>query len=140
MPRRTLYTEPDLVEIYWDVELAAIWLKWFDEFDEGSRVRDAVIFALDYATQNDVKHWVGDLAVSRRGLSARDQAWVESDFQSRVLAAPLEKLVLIPPRPETGQDISWLDAWEESARQKFGRKIETRLLSEFNDIRRFFSG
>jgi len=88
-------------------------------------------------TRHDVRNWVGDLSISKRGLSEADQQWVNGEFQERILATPLEKLVLVPPGPETGQDIRWLDAWEETARTRFRGRIEPRLLSDLDKIADF---
>ena len=76
--------------------------------------------------------------MSKRGLSAADQQWVNGEFQREILATPLKKLVLVPPRSETGQDTSWLGAWEVNARARFQGRIEPRLLSDPEEIAAFF--
>lgn len=119
MGKQVIYAVPDFVEICWDGESQAVRLKWFSEYDEGRAVRDAVAFALDYVRRNAVPHWVGDLSSSRAGLSAADQEWVGTDFKKEIANTPLRRLVLVPPRRETGQDISWLGEWEAKTRAEF---------------------
>ena len=88
-----------------------------------------------------MKHWLADLSTSRRGLTPQDQEWVESDeFRDAIVDSPLRKFVLIPPSPETGQDVSWLDEWEANTLAKFGEAVEAKLSSDPEEIRSFFVG
>jgi len=138
MARHRIYTVADLVEIEHDEALNAVRLRWLSEYDEGSAVQDAVMFAIRFVRANFIPNWVGDLSVSRRGLSEADQAWVGGDFKKEIAATPLKKLVLVPPGPETGQDTGWLADWEANARAEFGDRVDARVLSDDDAIAEFF--
>ncbi len=114
-------------------------MKWFSEYDEGTRVQEAVFIALDYVRKHNVQHWLADISTSRRGLTEVDQKWVGSDeFCEAIQNSPLRKFVLIPPRPETGQDVSWLTEWEANTLAKFGDRVEAKLSDNQIEIRSFF--
>jgi hypothetical protein len=138
MARHVIYAVADLVEIEHDDELDAVWLRWLSEYDEGTAVRDAVMFAIGFVRANNIRHWVGDLSVSRQGLSAADQAWVGGAFRKEIAATPLAKLVLVPPGPETGQDTGWLGEWEANAKAEFGSRVDARVLGDRAAIVSFF--
>jgi hypothetical protein len=141
MSKEVIYSAPDLVEVSYQHDLKAVVLKWYSEYDVGTGVKDAVCAALDYVRQYDVKHWLADLSTSRRGLTPRDQEWVGSDeFRAAIVDSPLRKFVLIPPSPETGQDVSWLAEWEANTLAKFGEAVEAKLSSDPEEIHLFFAG
>ncbi len=135
--RKLLKEYLDLVSIWWDDSLQAIYLKWESEFDEGSRVVEAVTFALFYVDENRVENWLVDISTSMEGLKPEDQMWVETEFQEKVAGSTLKKLALMPPLPETGQDTAWLDDWEKNTRDKYAGQINARLLSEKSEIKIF---
>ena len=68
-----------------------------------------------------------------------DQLWVQTEFKKAIAESTLEKVVLMPPFPEIGQDIEWLDDWEEETKAEYEGKIDARLFSELDDVRRLFS-
>ena len=104
-------------------------------------MKDAVHAALDYVRRHDVRHWLADLSTSRRGLTPKDQEWVSSDeFRDAIVDSPLRKFVLIPPLPETGQDVAWLAEWEADTLANFGDRVEAMLSSDLTEIRSFFAG
>jgi hypothetical protein len=141
MNKEIIYSAPELVEVSYQHNLKAVVLIWFSEYDEGTGVKDAVYAALDYVRQHDVKNWLADLSISRRGLTPRDQEWVGSDeFREAIVDSPLRKFMLIPPSPETGQDIGWLAEWEANTLANFGEDVEAKLSSDSADIHSFFGG
>ncbi len=141
MTKEIIYTAPELVEVSYQHDLKAVVLKWFSEYDEGTGVKDAVYAALDYVRQHGVKHWLADLSTSRRGLTPKDQEWVGSDeFRDAIVDSPLRKFVLIPPLPETGQDVGWLAEWEANTLAKLGEGVDAKLSSDLDEIRSFFVG
>ena len=127
-----------LVTTWWDEELQALRIKWFTEYAEGSAVADAVEFAMAYVNENGVKNWLCDLSESREALKAEDQEWVQTEFKRLIAESSLEKVVLIPPLPETGQDTEWLKDWEANTKRDYGGQIDARLLSEEGEIQRLF--
>ena len=141
MSKEIIYSAPELVEVSYQHNLKAVVLIWFNEYDEGTGVKDAVYAALDYVRQHDVKNWLADLSISRRGLTPRDQEWVGSDeFREAIVDSPLRKFMLIPPSPETGQDIGWLAEWEANTLASFGKDVEAKLSSDPEDIHSFLVG
>ena len=135
----SIYRVPDFVDITYAPDLGAVVLKWHDEYDEGTAVKDAVFAALAYVRQHDVEHWLADLSTSRRGLSDKDIAWVGGDeFRSAIVGSTLRKFVLIPPLPETGQDTSWLTSWEANTLANFGDHVQAKLSGDMDEIRAFF--
>ena len=141
MSEHIFYSVPDFVEVSYHPNLKAVVLKWLSEYDEGTAVKDAVYAALDYACKHEVPHWLADIATSRQGLTVEDQIWVSSDeFRDAIVNSPLRKFVLIPPLPETGQDVSWLEEWEVNTLAKFGSNVEAKLSSNMDEIRAFFIG
>ena len=139
MSKAVIHSVPGLVEVTFRDDLKAVYLKWFSEYDEASGVKDAVFAALDYARREGVQNWLADISTSQRGLTAVDQAWVSGDqFRDAIVASPLRRFVLIPPLPETGQDISWLADWEANTLGKFGDEVEAKLASDPEEIRAFF--
>ena len=140
MRKEIIHTAPELVEVSYRHDLKAVVLEWFSEYDEGTGVKDAVYAALDYVRQHDVKHWLADLSTSRRGMTPKDREWVGSDeFRDAIVGSPLRKFVLIPPLPETGQDVGWLGAWEANTLANFGDAVEAKLSSDREEIHLFFS-
>ncbi len=138
MPGKLLKQYSGLVSIWWDDELQAIYLKWDSEFDEGTRVVDAVSFALSYVNKNKVENWLVDISTSKEGLKPEDQKWVETEFQENIASSTLKKLALMPPLPGTGQNTDWLDDWEKNMKARYSGQIDARLISEENQIKRFF--
>ena len=101
-------------------------------------VVDAVQFAIDYVNKNEIKNWFCDLSESRRALKPEDQLWVETEFKKAIANSTLEKVVLMPPLPATGQDIDWLNDWETKTKAEYKGQIDARLLSDRESIKRFF--
>ena len=48
--------------------------------------------------------------------------------------------LLVPPLPETGQDVSWLDDWEANTLASLGDDIEAKLCRHPDEIQAFFKG
>ena len=141
MNTHIIHADPGLVEVSYRPDIGAVYLKWFSEYDDGDRVKEAIFAALDYVRKNDVRHWLADISTSPRGLSDRDQEWVSGDeFRAEIADSPLRKFVLIPPLPETGQDVSWLSDWETNTLAKFGDRVEAMLSSDRDEIQTFFMG
>jgi hypothetical protein len=139
MSNKIIYQVPDFVEITYRDDLNAVYLKWHNEFHEGSGVKDAVLAAVDYVRTNHVRNWLADLSTSCQGLTPADQEWVESDeFRDTIVDSSLRRFVLIPPLPETGQDTSWLGDWEKNTLANFGEHVQAKLSSDLDEIRAFF--
>jgi sulfur transfer complex TusBCD TusB component (DsrH family) len=139
MRNEIIHAVQDFVEVSYSLEFKAVILKWFSEYDESTAVKDAVYAALEYVCEHDVPHWLADISTSRRGLTEKDQKWVGSDdFRDAIANSPLRKFVLIPPLPETGQDVSWLADWEANTLAKFGSRVDAKLSSDGDEIRSFF--
>jgi len=141
MTKEIIYAAPELDEVSYQPNLEAVVLKSFSEWDEGSGVKDVVWAALNHVCRHDVKHWLADLSTSRRGLTPKDQEWVASDeFRDAIVGSPLRKFVLIPPGPETGQDVSWLAEWEANTLANFGDAVDAKLSGGQEEIRSFSVG
>jgi hypothetical protein len=137
---QVIHTSPELVEVTYRPELTAVYLKWINEFDEGTRVRDAVHAALDYARANKVRNWVVDVSTSTHGLSDADYEWVSGkDFISAIRNSPLQKFALLPPLPESGQDDGWVAQWEANTLANFGDGVSARVCSSIEDMRAFLA-
>ena len=139
MPKTVINEVAGLVTTWWDEDLQALRIKWFTELAEGTAVTDAVEFALRFVNENNIKNWLCDLSISREPLKPEDQKWVQTEFKRLIAESTLEKVVLIPPRPETGQDTDWLKDWEANTKTEYGGRIDARLLSNENEIREFFT-
>ncbi len=136
-----IHQASDLVEVTWRPELAAVYLKWFSEYDEGTRVRDAVLSALAWVRSHEVKHWVADVSTSPRALSEADYQWVSGDeFRFAILNSPLLKFVLIPPLPESGQDDGWVADWEANTLAKFGERVSAKVCKSVEEAQVFLTG
>ena len=136
-----IYQVPGFVTIKWASDLQAVSLKWKDEFHEGTRLKDAVLAAVDYVCKNGVENWYSDLSTSVRGPSPADVAWLNSeDFKRAFRRSPLGKFALMPPLPETGQDLSWIHSWEENTMATMGNQIEALLSTDYEEIRAFLRG
>ena len=140
MARETIYEVPGFVEVTVDDELDAIWIKWHDPYDEGTRLRDAVEFCFDYVRKTGMVNWVADMSVSVRGLSEGDKEWTGVAFKQALAETPVKKMVLVPPAPGSGLDVSALDSWEANARTVFAGRVEPKLSSDADEIRAFFLG
>lgn len=139
MSNEIIHKIPGLVDVSYRADLKAVYLKWFSEYDEGSRVKQVVFAALDFVRAHNVRHWLADLATSRQGLTAADQEWVGSEaFRDAIRNSPLRKFVLMPPLPETGQDVTWLADWERNTLAQFGDRVEAMLSGGPTEIRNFF--
>ena len=139
MSNEIIYKVPELVEVSYRADLKAVCLKWFSEYDEGNRVKEAVFAALDYVRAHNVRNWLADISTSRQGLTAADQEWVGSEaFRDAIRDSPLRKFVLMPPLPETGQDVTWLADWERNTLAQFGDRVEAMLSGDPTEIRNFF--
>ncbi|MCV2890092.1 hypothetical protein [Ruegeria aquimaris] len=129
-----------LVRVTWQPALQAVYLKWYSEYDEGTRVRDAVLAVLAWVRTNKVEHWVADVSTSPHALSERDYEWVSGeDFRAAVLDSPLRKFVLIPPLPESGQDDAWVADWEANTLSRFGDRVSARVCKTLDEARDFLS-
>ncbi len=138
MNRELIHQAPNLVEVTYRPELAAVYLEWFNEYDEGARVKDAVLAALNWVRANNVKHWVADVSTSPRGLSDTDYQWVSGDdFRSEIMNSTLRKFVLVPPLPSSGQDDSWVAEWEASTLSKFGDRVSAKVCQNVQEARAF---
>ena len=139
MGREIVYSVEDFVEVSYRADLGAIVLKWFSEYDEGTGVKDAVLAALDFVRAREVRHWIADVSTSRRALSEADYAWVSGEeFRAAISGSPLEKFVLVPPLPETGQDTSWVREWEANTLAKFGGRVSAKVCDSLDEARLFF--
>lgn len=139
MSKQIIYSAENFVEVSYRPELKAVYLKWFNEYDEGTRVKDAIHAALNYVNEHHVRHWLADISTSPRGLSDSDLAWVSGEeFSQAISRSSLRKFALIPPLPETGQDIGWLSEWERNTLAKFGDNVAAKLSSDMDEIRAFF--
>ncbi|GGE56185.1 hypothetical protein [Actibacterium pelagium] len=140
MDRELIHQAPNLVDVTYRPELAAVYLKWFNEYDEGTRVREAVLAALNWVRTNNVKHWVADVSTSQRGLSDTDYQWVSGDeFRSEIINSTLRKFVLLPPLPETGQDVAWVTDWEANTLAKFGERIRAKVCHSMDEVEAFLN-
>ncbi|MEM7216151.1 MAG: hypothetical protein AAF423_11465 [Pseudomonadota bacterium] len=140
MKRQVIHTATDLVEATYRPELNAVYVKWFSEYDEGTRVRDAVYAALDFVRANEIQHWVVDVTTSPDGLSDDDYDWVSGDdFQSAIENSPLRKFVLLPPLPESGQDDAWVADWEANTLAKFGNGIRAKVCNTIEEVKAFLA-
>ena len=138
MDKQIIHTAPDLVEVAYCPDLKAVYLKWFSEYDEATRVRDAVQAALEYVRAKNVRHWVVDVSTSPHALSDKDYEWVGSDeFRSEIMNSPLRKFVLLPPLPESGQDAGWVADWEANTLAKFGSNVNARVCNSVEEARAF---
>lgn len=136
-----IHETPGLVRVTWQPRLAAVYLKWFSEYDEGTAVREAVLAALTWVGAHQVQHWVADVSSSPHALSEADYAWVSGpEFHAAVVASPLRKFVLIPPGPETGQDTRWVADWEANTLAKFGAQIQARVCPSLAEAEAFLAG
>lgn len=127
-----------LVEVTYRPELAAVYLRWFSEYDEGTRVKDAVLSALAWVRVNDVKHWVADVSTSPNALSDADYKWVSGDeFRSAVTNSTLRKFVLLPPLPESGQDDAWVSDWEANTLANFGNRVSAKVCQNMEEATAF---
>lgn len=140
MEKQIIHAAPELVEVTYRPELKAVYLKWFSEYDEGTRVKDAVLAALDYVRANNVQHWVVDVSISPHALSEADYEWVSSeDFRSAILNSPLQKFVLLPPLPESGQDDAWVSDWEANTLANFGDKVSAKVCNSADEALAFLT-
>ena len=140
MTKEIIHAVPEFVEVSYRPGIKAVYLKWFSEYDETTRVREAVMAAMDYVQANSVRNWVADVSTSPQGLSEADYEWVSSDaFRSMIRNSPLQKFVLIPPLPETGQDMAWVKEWEANTLARFGGKVSARLCHDIDEIEAFFN-
>ena len=138
MSKKVVHTVPNFVEVSYRTDLKAVYLKWFSEYDETTRVRDAVVAALDYVQTNGVENWIADVSTSPLGLSDADYKWVSGEeFRQMICNSPLRKFVLIPPLPETGQDTTWVSDWEANTLTKFGEKVTAKVCANINEVRSF---
>lgn len=125
----------------WRPDLAAVYLKWFSEYDEGTRVRDAVLAALAWVGANGIEHWVADVSTSLHALSEADYAWVSGEeFRAAILTSPIRKFVLISPLPESGQDDAWVADWEAGTLSRFGDRVRARVCRNSDEARVFLLG
>jgi hypothetical protein len=138
MNKEVVHTVPGFVEVSYRPDLNAVYLKWFSEYDESTRVRDAVVAALDYVQTNGIENWVADVSTSPLGLSDADYRWVSGEeFRQMISSSPLRKFVLIPPLPETGQDTAWVSDWEANTLAKFAGKVTAKVCENINEVRSF---
>ena len=138
MKKELIYQAPDLVDVTYCPELAAVYLKWFSEYDEGTRVKDAVLAALTWVRANNIRHWVADVSTSPRGLSDTDYQWVSGDeFRSEIINSTLRKFVLVPPLPSSGQDDSWVAEWEVNTLSKFGDRVSAKVCQNVQEAKAF---
>ena len=138
MKKEIIHSIPDFVEVSYRPELEAVYLKWFREYDEENRVREAVLAALDYVREHSIRNWIADVSTSPKGLSEADYEWVSSDtFRALISASPLRRFILVPPLPDTGQDTAWVAEWETNTLSKFEGEISAKVCRNADEIRRF---
>lgn len=138
MQNQIIHQASGLVEVSYRAELAAVYLKWFSEFDEGTRVRDAVLTAIAWVEKHQVKHWIADVSTSPRSLSDADYQWVSGDdFRSAIVRSSLRKFVLIPPLPSSGQDASWVADWEANTLANFGDRVTAKVCQDLQEAAAF---
>jgi len=136
----TIHSHAGLVDVCWRDDLAAVYVLWHSEYDEGTAVKDAIVAAIDYVNKHNVKNWLADISRSSKALSEDDYNWVSGDeFRNLIRDSSLEKFVLIPPLPETGQDTSWLAGWEANTLKAFGDGVSAKLSGDMDKIRMFFN-
>ena len=76
--------------------------------------------------------------MSSRALSDEDYKWVSSkEFRAAIRSSPLQKFVLLPPLPESGQDDHWVKDWEENTLANFGDRIEAKVCNGLEEARAF---
>lgn len=140
MEKQIIHAAPELVEVTYRSELKAVYLKWFSEYDEGTRVKDAVLAALEYVRANNIQHWVVDVSTSPHALSEADYEWVSGeDFRSAIMNSPLQKFVLLPPLPESGQDDTWVSDWEANTLANFGDKVSAKVCNSADEALAFLT-
>lgn len=140
MQQQLIHKAQNLVEITYRPELSAIYLKWFSEYDEGTRVRDAVLAAINWVCANQIEHWIADVSTSPQGLSDADYQWVSgNEFRMAILNSTLRKFVLIPPLPESGQDDTWIAEWETNTLAKFGDRVAARVCQNLEEAKAFLT-
>ena len=140
MDKIIIHNVPDFVEVSYRPDILAVYLRWFSEYDEDSRVRTAVTAAVNYVNLHGVQNWLADISTSSRGLSDQDMEWVSgTEFSDAISHSTLRRFVMIPPLPETGQDIEWLKNWERDTLSKFGNGVRAKLSDDMDEIRTFFS-
>ena len=134
-----IFSVKDFVEVDYVPDLRAVRLKYLKLYDEsGTNIPRAVRAAAAYAQAHMVKNWIADTALPRDGLSEKDAEWVGTpEFRNILLESPVDKFVLVPPLPETGQDVSWIPEWQAATQAGFGEKISVRVLSDAVEIRAF---
>ncbi len=140
MEKQLIHEAPDLVEVTYRPDLLAVHLKWFNEYDEGTRVRDAVLNAIDWVNTNNVRNWVVDVSTSQHGLSDADYRWVNGDqFRSAVMNSTLTKFVLLPPLQGSGQDDTWVADWESKTLSSFGDRVRARVCRNLEEAKAFLA-
>ena len=138
MKEKLIYRAPNLVDVTYQPELSAVYLKWFSEYDEGMRVKEAVLAALNWVRMNNIEHWIVDVSTSQHGLSDADNQWVSGDeFRSEITNSTLRKFVLLPPLPGSGQDDSWVADWEASTLTNFGDQINAKVCQNTKEAKAF---
>ena len=140
LKREIIHQASGLVEVTYRPELEAVYLRWFSEYDEGTRVKEAVLNALAWVRANDVKHWVADISTSPHALSDADYEWVSGDeFRSAVTNSTLRKFVLLPPLPESGQNDTWVSDWEANTLANFGDRVSAKVCQNMEEAKTFLS-
>ena len=138
MEKELIYQAPDLVDVTYLPELAAVYLKWFSEYDEGTRVKDAVLATLNWVRANNIGHWIVDVSTSLHGLSDADYQWVSGDeFRSEIMNSTLRKFVLLPPLPGSGQDDAWVTDWETNTLANFGDRVSAKVCQNIQEAKAF---
>ncbi len=136
----TIFERPKLATVSYRADLAAVYLKWHDEYDEGTGVRDAVPTAIEFVREHSVENWLADISESVRTLSDADMEFVNgAAFVEMIRNSTLRKFALVPPLPETGQDTDWLVDWEKETLAKFGDRVQARVLEDRDAIAAFFA-
>ena len=67
MAKEIIHAIPDFVEVSYRSDLEVVYLKWFSEYDEATRVRDTVNAAMAYVRANGVRNWIIDVSTSPHG-------------------------------------------------------------------------
>ena len=87
--------ETDFVKVFWDDATGAVHLRW-SGFVNSAQLREGLEAGLALVEEKGARRWVGDC--TRLGpMSSEEQAWVNTDWFPRLLAAGMERMAVIMP-------------------------------------------
>jgi len=138
--KQVVYSQADLVDVIWRPDIGAVHVKWHSEYDAGGGVQKAVRAAVNFVNENKIRNWLVDISDSDEALSEEDYAWVSSDeFRELIRKSGLRRFAMIPPRPDSKQDTSWIADWEKNTLRNFGNDVVAKVSSDMADISAFFA-